>query len=172
MRRVAVLTVLLGTLTVVAAPRSARAEGGNFGLGLIIGSPTGLSLKYYLSKGHAFDAAVGLTTIGADGLHVHADYLWHPFILASEGSFDLAFYVGIGGRLLDHDRGRGHEDDFHLGARGPVGLVFDFLKSGVPLDVFVEVALIVDFIFDNDKGDDHDGVDLDLNAGIGARYYF
>ena len=169
MRRLAPLMLVLA----LSAPRAARAEGGNFGLGLIIGSPTGLSLKYYMSRGHALDAAVGLTTIGSDGIHVHVDYLWHPFVLASEGSFDLAMYVGIGGRVLDHDRGRGHDDDFHIGPRAPLGLVFDFLKSGVPLDVFVEVALVLDFILDDDNdGDDHDGIDLDLNAGIGARYYF
>jgi hypothetical protein len=164
--------VLIAFLLASSAPRAARAEGGNFGLGLIIGSPTGVSLKYYISKGHAIDAAVGLTTIGNDGLHIHADYLWHPWVLASEGSFDLAAYLGLGGRVLDHDRGRGRDDDFHLGVRGPVGLVFDFLKSGVPLDVFVEVALVLDFVINDDDGDDHDNVDLDLNAGIGARYYF
>jgi hypothetical protein len=164
--------VLIAFLLALSAPRPARAEGGNFGLGLIIGSPTGVSLKYYFSKGHAVDGAIGLTTIGNNGLQVHADYLWHPWVLAAEPSFDLAVYLGIGARLLDHDRGRGRDDDFHIGARGPVGLVFDFLKSGVPLDVFVEVALVLDFVIGGDDGDDHDSVDLDLNAGIGARYYF
>jgi hypothetical protein len=167
------LAVFLALGLGVGAPRLARADAGNFGLGLIVGSPTGLSAKLYLaSRGHAIDAAVGLTTIGADGLHVHADYLWHPFILARESSFDLAAYVGIGGRVLDHDRGHGHDDDFHIGPRAPIGVVFDFLRGDVPLDVFAEVALVLDFVLNDDDDEGHDGVDLDLNAGVGARYYF
>jgi hypothetical protein len=164
--------VVVGTLS---ASREARAQGGNFGLGIIIGSPTGLSAKYYLSegKGHAIDAALGLATLGNHGIHVHVDYLWHPLVLAREESFDLAMYVGLGGRLLDHDRGRDFDDHFHVGARAPLGLVFDFLRGGVPIDVFVEVALVLDFILDDDNGrGDEDSIDLDLNAGIGARYYF
>jgi hypothetical protein len=172
MRTLLSLAVLVAALS---APRLARAQGGNFGLGIIIGSPTGLSAKYYLTegKGHAIDAALGLATLGNHGIHIHVDYLWHPLVLAREESFDLAMYVGLGGRLLDHDRGRNSDDHFHVGLRGPVGLVFDFLRGGVPIDVFVEVALVLDFVLDDDNGrGDEDEIDLDLNAGIGARYYF
>ena len=35
-------------------------------------------------------------------------------------------YVGIGGRILDHDRGRGGDDDFHVGLRGVAGIMFEF----------------------------------------------
>lgn len=167
MRRTLALAALLST----AVARPVHAAGGDFGLGLIIGSPTGISGKYYLEKAHAIDFAAGGTLIGSRGLGVHADYLWHPVVLAREQAFDLALYAGIGGRLLDHNR-KNRDDDLHLGARLPVGVVFDFMKGSIPLDVFVELALVLDYVIDDDEYDDHDTFDVDLNAGLGARYYF
>ena len=160
-------------LVLTAAPRAARAEGGPFGMGLIIGSPTGLSLKYYLGEGdQAIDGAVGFAFIGNGGIQVHADYLWHPVVLTRDPAVTMPLHSGLGARSIDPDRGRDADDDFHIGIRGPVGLSFDFTE--IPLDVFVEIALIVDFHGDHkiNDNDDSDHVDLDLNAGVGARYYF
>jgi hypothetical protein len=156
------------------APRRAEAAGGDFGLGLILGSPSGLCGKLYLANTHAIDFAVGEALIGSDGIHIHADYLWHPWVLASQSAFDLVLYVGVGARFLDHDRGRNDRDDFHLGPRVPFGMLFDFSSSGVPLDAFLEVAGHLDIIFDDDDGDgdDHGDLDFDLSAAIGVRYYF
>ena len=156
-------------LVMLAMARPARAEGGPFGLGLIIGSPTGISGKYYLGvSGQAVDFAMGGAVASERGLHVHADYLWHPLMLTQESTFNLPVHVGIGARLLDHDKGKdGGDDDFHVGVRVPVGITFDFTE--VPIDVFIELALIMDFR----AGDRHDdSIGLDLNAGVGVRYYF
>lgn len=168
MRRLISVSMLALAL-VIAVPASARAEGGPFGLGLIVGSPTGLSLKYYLGEsGQAIDGAVGLTFVGASGIHVHADYLWHPWMVTSDPSFNLPLHIGVGARVLDHDRGREAADNFHVGIRGPVGITFDFTE--IPLDVFLELALVLDF--HSDEGEDGDNLSLDLNAGVGVRYYF
>jgi hypothetical protein len=127
-------------------------------------------MKYYLGQsGQAIAGAIGGTFAGADGIHAHADYLWHPIMLTTDESFNLPLHVGVGLRLLDHDRDRGgigDDEDFHIGVRAPVGVTFDF--TALPLDVFLEVALILDFR-SNDVHDDVLG--LDLNAGVGVRYY-
>ena len=177
MRRVvssSVVALAVLVTSVVVLPRRAHAEGGPFGLGLIVGSPTGLSMKYYLGEsGQAIDAALGAAFIGADGLHAHADYLWHPFLLTDDPAFSLPLHFGVGVRVLSHDRGRDDsDDDVHLGVRVPVGLTFDFKE--IPLDAFFEVAVIVDFHGDHalNNNDESDHVDLDINAGVGARYYF
>ena len=167
------ILVLAVGAALAATPRRAHADGGPFGLGLIIGSPTGVSAKYYLGGGdQAIDAAVGFAFIGNGGIQLHADYLWHPIMLTQDTSFSLPMHVGIGARVIDHDRGNDADDDFHLGIRGPIGITFDF--NEIPLDVFVEIALILDFHGDHKIRDneDSDFVDLDLNAGIGVRYYF
>jgi hypothetical protein len=153
----------------VAAPRAARAEGGPFGIGLIVGSPTGLSMKYYLGEsGQAIDAAIGAAFVGAGGIQVHADYLWHPLMLTEDAAFKLPLHVGVGVRVLDHDRGRDGPNNVHVGVRAPIGLTFDFTQ--IPIDVFIEAALVLDF--HGDEGDSNDHFNLDLNAGVGVRYYF
>jgi hypothetical protein len=157
------LATILIVLAILAATRGrAEAAGGPFGLGLIIGSPTGISGKLYFNRQNALDFALGAAFLSTRGLHAHLDYLWHPVMLAQDEAFFLPLYVGIGGRILDHDHGA-DDDDVHLGVRVPAGLVFDF--RAVPLDVFIEVALIVDIVTDH-------GDHVDLNAALGARYYF
>lgn len=165
----AVLAVLAGSSGIAAA--QAEEEGvdkGVFGIGIIVGEPTGVSAKLYLGgdSNMAIDAAVGSAVVGG-GLQAHADVLWHPFILTDEDAFVLPAYGGAGLRLLDADRGR-TASDFHVGIRGVVGILFDF--KTVPLDAFVEVAGVLDWVFSDD--DDEAGVGLDLNGGAGVRYYF
>lgn len=161
-RLLGMLLIVCTATLLLAAPRRASAEGGPFGLGLILGSPTGFSGKLYLNRKNAIDFALGFAFLNRRGVAVHADYLWHPVMLATDEAFFMPLYFGVGARLLDHDRGN-DDDDFHLGARVPVGILFDF--KTVPIDVFLEVALVIDII------QDHGDV-IDLNAGVGARYYF
>ncbi len=169
LRRLTAVTSLLVLLAVARPARAGDPNAGPFGIGIMLGAPTGVSLKYYLkSSDKAIDGGVGGNFAGAQGISVHADFLWHPRVLATEPAFDMPFYVGIGVRILDHDHGAG-QTNMQIGPRIPVGLLFDF--NSVPLDVFLEVALILEYRF---AGDDpkHEGFGPDLNAAIGVRYYF
>jgi len=165
---VAVLT-LTCAVCAGAAPASAdQVEKGNFGLGLIVGEPTGVAAKLYLSDTTAVAGAAGFAFVGG-GLHIHADYLWHPWVLTRETKFVLPAYIGLGARVLNHNRGRGtSSDDVHLGIRGVVGILFDFTE--VPLDAFLEVAGVLEY---RTAGDSHGGFPkFGINAGAGVRYYF
>jgi hypothetical protein len=139
------------------------ADKGTFGIGIILGEPTGIAAKLYLKDDQALQAGVGFAFIG-DGLHAHVDYVFHPWILQTRDSFVLPVYVGPGVRLFNHEMGRGNHV-FRLGLRAVAGLLFDF--KNVPLDAFVEVAGVIEFGFS-----DGDGFGLNLNAAAGARYYF
>lgn len=145
------------------ASNSSRADKGTFGLGLILGEPTGISAKLYLADDQAIDGAVGFAFFGG-GLQAHADYLWHPLILQSREEFVLPVYIGPGVRAIDYRDGE-EGDTFALGARIVGGILFDFKK--VPLDAFVEVAGVIEWEFGEDGG-----AGIKLNAGAGARYYF
>lgn len=163
------IVVLLAVVTcwMVAGQAKAHAQGvekGAFGLGIILGEPTGLAAKLYLSDDTAVAGAVGSAFIGG-GVHLHADYLWHPWVLEETEHFVLPAYVGAGARVLDELPGN-NEHILHLGARGVGGMLFDFKE--IPLDVFGEVAAVLDFAFDEVRG----GVGLNINIGLGARYYF
>jgi hypothetical protein len=172
-----VVAALAGSATTAhARPKPARGEAfeanKGFGLGLMLGAPTGLSLKYYLDESHALDAGVGVSRYlrhgRRDGLHLHADYLWHPVVLAKADPFWVPLYFGLGARLFDfddYDDRDGDHDGTAIGLRAPIGVMLDF--NEVPVDVFLEFALVVDLLVSTD-----DHADVDLNGALGARYYF
>jgi hypothetical protein len=141
---------------------SHRAEKGTLGVGLIIGEPTGISAKLYLEDDKAIQAAIGSAFIGG-GLQAHGDFVLHPLILQDRESFVLPVYVGPGLRFIQYTGGRGEDSHFAVGLRGVVGMLFDF--KDVPLDVFVEVAGVLEYDFTEGWGPA-------LNAGAGVRYYF
>lgn len=142
---------------------TSRMDKGTIGIGLILGEPTGISAKLYLKDDQAIQAAAGSAFIGG-GLQVHADYVFHPFILQQRESFVLPVYFGPGVRVIDYSNGR-DSNYLALGLRGVAGLLFDF--KSVPLDAFIEVAGVLEYRFADGKGGG-----IALNAGAGVRYYF
>lgn len=138
-------------------------EKGTIGVGIILGEPTGVSARLYLQDDQAIQAAAGFAFIGG-GLHVHADYVFHPVVFQTRDSFVLAGYVGPGARLIQYRDGR-ERRSFALGARAVGGLLFDFT---VPLDAFVEVGGVLEYDFADEDG----GLGITLNVGAGVRYYF
>ncbi len=194
----ALVTLVLGIAVAHAALAPADAEARprpagksrksnfeankTFGLGIMLGAPTGLSGKYYLSASTAIDFGVGTIYGYRDrhGLHLHADHLWHPVSLVSAPALELPLYVGIGARYLNGDRcyqyaGNGrcdvrYDDYAALGVRAPIGLALDF--NNVPIDIFFELALVLDLVVDRDEFYDDNTFYIDLNGAIGFRYYF
>ncbi|ACY17662.1 hypothetical protein [Haliangium ochraceum] len=162
--------LLLATQSAEARPRPAGSGSSfqankTFGLGIMLPSPTGLSGKLYLSPDTAFDFGVGVLDLaGPDAFHVHADFLWHPLSLVEAEPFWLPMYFGLGARVADYDRRDGDgDDDINVGLRVPIGLAMDF--NNVPLDVFFELALVLDLV-------GYDGVDAHFHGALGVRYYF
>lgn len=168
--RTAIASALVTCGLALAASRASAdgVEKGSLGVGLIIGEPTGVAAKLYLQDDQAVQAALGFTFVSG-GFHAHADYVFHPWILEERDAFTLPAYVGPGVRVMQHRAGRGADDDFRIGARAVAGLLFDFKE--IPLDVFVEVAGIVEVRFGS-SDDDINGFGLALNGGLGGRYYF
>jgi hypothetical protein len=151
------LTWFALVLSALVFSSETHARKSGFGLGVIIGEPTGPTFKVWTGANTAIDGAVAWSLDGNDDLHLHADYLIHDFGIAKveKGSFPL--YYGIGGRIRFHD---GNQDD-QVGVRVPVGMAYLFANS--PLELFFEVVPIVDLAPDTE---------LDFNGGVGVRYYF
>lgn len=108
----------------------------------------------------------------ADGLHLYVDYLWHPLSLASTAKLELPFYVGVGGRFWEFDFCDAavcyHGNAF--GVRVPVGIAFDFNEA--PLDIFVQLVPVIDFITDDYYDRFNDRTHLGIDAAAGIRYWF
>jgi len=140
----------------ITMSQSSSHSEGRFGAGLILGEPTGASLKYWLNDTMALDGAVGWSFHRETDLHLHSDVLWHKFDLFSVPEGRLPLYFGVGARVKFRD----HDHD-QVGIRLPVGVSYIFEK--IPVDIFLEVAPIIDFT---------PAVRGGFSAGIGARYWF
>jgi hypothetical protein len=143
------------------------AQERGFGLGVILGEPTGFSAKLWTSPDNAFDFGLGLS-IGGDRIgkyngnydggtrvHFHMDYLWHSFD-AIYTDVRLPVYYGVGGRF---NNGAGYTSS--LAIRGVFGVAW--LPRQAPFDFFVELVPSLQFTSPAGFG---------MEAGIGARYYF
>ena len=151
-----------------------------FGLGLEIGEPTGLNGKYFLGDAGALDFGVGWIYehyYYDDGFHIYADYLWHPTVLTTTSSIAMPLYIGVGARYWDFEYCERIGPDRFLcydgsaiGIRVPIGISFDFIN--VPLDVFIQVVPVLDFLQDDyyDRYDDRTHLGIDVSLGI--RYWF
>jgi len=182
MSRILLLAALALSLTFATTPDAEarprpKALGKDFqanktfGLGLEFGAPFGLTGKYFLSSNRALQFGVGTLYRwrDRDGLNVYLDYLFHPVSLVSTPSFELPLYFGFGGRVWDVDdysRDERYRDTFGIGLRVPVGIAFDF--TNVPLDIFIQLAFVLDFY----TGDYYRDVYGDVNGSVGIRYWF
>jgi len=135
-------------------------EEGKFSIGAILGGPTGISAKFWISERNAIDGAASWTSNGSS--HFHFDYLWHDFNrfksekdsppLYYKGS--LPFYYGVGGRF-EFDK----ETEF--GIRGVIGVAYLFAEA--PFEAFFEIAPFLRLT---------PGTDAGLDAAVGIRYLF
>ncbi len=164
MKKILYLGMALVMMMIIIKPIEAQDRG--FGLGFVIGEPTGLSAKLWTSRVNAFDFGLGVS-VGGDRIsykgnydngsrvHFHMDYLWHSFnAISSTERFPL--YYGIGGRF---NSGGGYDESF--GIRGVLGIAW--LPRSTPLDIFVELVPVLQLTASTGFG---------LDAGFGIRYFF
>ncbi len=131
-------------------------EGERFGVGVIVGEPTGVTGKYMLNENSALDVGVGWETSGDDEFHVYGDYLYHLYDVFQVKKGKLPFYFGGGIRFVDREK----KDD-KFGIRIPVGVEYRFDK--IPFRAFLELVPVLNLTPDTD---------FDLEGGIGIRFFF
>jgi hypothetical protein len=148
------ISVILACLIIET---SYAADQSGIGAGIIVGEPTGLSLKYNKFAG-------GIAWSIDDYLHIHFDYWFYNADLVKR----LNWFIGGGLKFKifdDHDNGRDHDNDSDdnstgVGLRIPVGIQYFIIPE---FEVFAEIVPGIYLVPDTD---------FDMDAGIGARYYF
>jgi hypothetical protein len=131
-------------------------QDNGFGLGFLIGEPTGLSAKYWLDNDNALAFGMAYSFVRSNSaVSMHADYLYHAFDII-KSNYRIPLYYGFGARLRFVN-----DADNSLGARGVIGVAW--LSDNAPFDVFVEVVPVFNLF---------PSTALNLDAAIGARYYF
>lgn len=149
-----IVVVLFSSFSVTAADK--------FGIGIVIGDPTGFSFKYGLKTKNSIDAALAWSTNYS--FHLQSTYLWNLGKAFEIENQDFDWYTGVGLRLRDRDKDNPRDDDddeTEFGPRAPVGV--RWLAPKIPLEAFVEASIAMNII---------PNTDVDFDAGIGARWWF
>ena len=145
------------TTTVGDSLQSPAASGsGRFGAGVMVGEPTGASLKYFFSDTFAVDGGIGWAFHNETDFHLHSDALWHLNDLFDTNNGQFSLYFGVGARVKFRE-----DAEDRIGLRIPMGVSYKFDRA--PVDIFVEAAPIIDFTPSTDGS---------FSAAIGVRYWF
>jgi len=153
-----IIAALVITAT-IATPTAARAD---VGIGLFVGEPLGLDVKFDLSHRQSLDFLIGVASIrdgGRDFSYGHLTYLLTPLI-GHGRSVLVPLRIGIGGAVFGVVEG-----DVGIAARAPLELALLFRRT--PLELYVEIALKVSFLQANEAE-----VAVDTDGGVGLRFYF
>ena len=140
---------------------------GAVSAGLVVGDPTGLSLKSWHGQ-HAYNFGLGWQNYGGyyyefgphyyyrrnSVIHVTADYVKHNYNVFHLHQGKLPAYYGIGVSVFAGDGSA-------VGVRIPLGL--DYIFAHAPLDVFVELAPTMYLA---------PGAVFDMGGAAGVRYRF
>ena len=156
MKKVVFVAILLATVAGMTHAQTGRS-GGNTGIGIIFGEPTGVSFKYWTGKTVAIDAAAAWSFVNGGSFQVQSDLLFHSFDLFRVDSGRMALYYGFGGRF----KTKTNTEDARLSFRVPVGISYEFERA--PFEIFVELVPMLD-LTPKTEGD--------IGGGIGFRYYF
>lgn len=150
------LFLVLLVIIPVAVSQAQNADR-NFGAGVVIGEPTGLSFAYWTSDIRSFSAGAAWSVRDDrrnESLQIHVDYLFHHFDVVNINRGSMPLYIGLGGVLR-------FGDNENAGIRIPFGAAYHFQND--PLEIFLEFAPVIDLVPDTG---------ISGNSGLGFRYYF
>lgn len=130
------LLAILATLAVSSTASNALAQDriayvdGTVSLGLGLGDPTALDVKFWTGNGSGFDFGLGLEHFD-DVFGIYGEYELGlaAFRLGDSGGRGV-FYVGLGGAVAFKDN-----DETSVALIIPIGLDF---RLASPVDIFIE----------------------------------
>jgi hypothetical protein len=137
--------------------------GGKYGIGVILGSPSGFSGKAFLARRSAVQINAGWSFIDNVGFHITGDYQFlFPGVIRGESGEALnnvVPYLGVGGSFRVKENEQNDETRFHLGMRIGGGIEYLIDRFGV----FLELYPVANFVPETDFG---------FEGGLGFRFYF
>ncbi len=131
-----------------------------WGLGAVIGAPTGLSANYFLSEVRTVHTTLAYDFSGDDDLQIASHYQWRRNNLSFE-DFKMGWFYGVGARLAFRDHDHHDDEDLEFGPSGTIGLFHEFQE--IPLEAFLKGNLTVNVIEDTD---------VDADVMLGLHYNF
>jgi hypothetical protein len=149
-------------LVIVATLLLSSTARGDVGLGLFLGEPLGLDLKFDIQRRSSLDMVFGWTTIRDASRHYgHVTYLITP-IVGHGDSVMIPLRIGIGGAIYDAGS---FANEVNLAVRAPLELGLRFRRT--PLEIYGEIALEITFLDENNNDET-----VKVQGGVGIRFYF
>lgn len=142
----------------VLVPAFAQAEVGDTGIGVVVGSPNGVTARHWLAEDRSIEGSAGWS-LSKSRFQVNANYLWERNDLIEINGEPFSLFFG-GGLSLRTKSGK-NDNEVVFGPRVPVGLAYQFANPD--LELFTQAALNVGIIPSSD-------LYLDLNVGL--RFLF
>jgi len=155
--RLAAATAFSATVlfaTPARADSAFKPEEG-FGVGFVLGSPSGFSASLPMGGGtRAINAVLGYDLVHGSALHAQADYVWIRGDLFDVERGKISLYYGPGAFAV-------------ISGHSAVGIRFvggvDYRFEGVPLQVFLEAGPGINVL---------PNTAATGSGGLGIRYYF
>lgn len=136
----------------------------SWGLGAVLGDPTGLSANYFFNETRTLHSVLAYDIDGDDDLFLAGHYTFRRPNDIRLDQLKLGWFYGAGAQLEYHDhdhnhRGHDHDDDLDIGPSGTLGAYHEF--ANIPLELFVKSNLTL-YVLDD--------TDLDLDVMLGLHY--
>lgn len=147
--------LLIFWFLILTGATGVQAQAKQVHAGFVLGSPTGLTAKYWLSADEAVEGTVSWDTSNRKNrFHMNLTWLKHKFNFIDLVNNPLAFYYGVGGKVISSDELSG-------GIRGAFGLGYYF--KSLPVDVSLEISPVFYLIPSST---------FSADLGLGFRYHF
>jgi len=164
-----VVLMFLAFLFIASGSTNANGPGGkNWGFGIVLGDPTGLTVKYWTNRENAFNFYIGDSYFGSP--RIGTDYTWHFDVFKSNV---VELYAGPGAVIgfgkgkkfwykdYDGDKFYARSDsDLGIAIRGMVGV--NVIPERTPIEIYLELGPLVGII--PEFGSTFEGA-------IGIRFY-
>lgn len=152
---------------------AAGTGGGPFGLGIVLGDPSALTVKYWMDRNRALDG--GLAFNFDKWVLLYGDWTTHfhgAFGHANSFTSALSPYVGLCGVMVISNKSEAEtrrekyfsetsSSKFAFGLRIPLGL--EWKPNNLPIGIFAEIAPGLTIV---------PGTSGFVQGGVGARFFF
>jgi hypothetical protein len=146
---------IIGFIFILFSVSECIAQQG-FGIGGMVGTPDGISIRKQAGSNSAFQGAVSFNLADDfSSLYLHGDLVWElDYNLGELEAGRLVPYAGVGAKIILRD-----DLDNVFGGRFPVGLLYDY--DGI-MDIFIETAPFLDI---------EPSVRISIAGAVGFRVY-
>jgi hypothetical protein len=162
-----VLMIIMILFVSTQALKSYSPNGKSFGIGVMVGEPTGLTLKLWTQRDIAIAISIGNSYFGS--LRIGADYLWHfnafnSSIVNLYAGPGIAVGIGESGGWWYKNKNKywyKGENETAVGIRGILGM--NIVPRNSPIEIFGEIGLMIGILpMTHTNGE----------GSVGIRFYF